>query len=194
MWDGFTLDSALKRLLAPVPIAAIAVTFALLALLAYGVAQNEPDNSIDSAVAHGKRPAAPALNLPTLDGGGTLSLASLRGKVVVLNFWASWCGPCRDETPLLERWQRRLAPRGATVLGVNVRDLTSDARAFARRYGITYPIVRDGGGTHTSDFGVQLYPDTLLIDRRGRIAATVRGPVSDTYLKRVLPALLREPA
>jgi cytochrome c biogenesis protein CcmG, thiol:disulfide interchange protein DsbE len=183
-----------KRLLAPVPVAAIAIVAALVALLGYGVAQNEPDNSIDSAVAAGRRPAAPALDLPRLDGAGRTSLASLKGKVVVLNFWASWCPPCRGEAPVLERWHRRIAPQNGTVLGVDVLDVDSDARAFAKRYGLTYPSVRDGDGDSRRSFGVNGQPETIVVDRRGRIAATFRGPVTDAALQRVIPRLLREPS
>ena len=176
------------------PLAAIAATVALVALLAYGVAQNEPNRSIDQAVANGERPRAPALELPRLNGPGRLSLAALRGKVVVLNFWASWCVPCRQESPLLERWQHRIAPSDATILGVDVLDLAPDARAFARRYKLSYPIVRDGPGHRLAAFGVLGYPETLLIDRRGRVAATQRGPVTERYLERTLVPLLKERA
>ena len=184
----------MKRLIAPVPLAAIAIVAALVALLAYGVAQNEPNTSIDSAVAAGKRPAAPKLDLPRLDGGGRLSLASLRGRVVVVNYWASWCPPCRGESPVLERWHRRIAPQTATVLGVDVLDVDSDARAFVRRHGLSYPIVRDGDGGSRRSFGVNGQPETIVVDRRGRIATTFRGPVTDGDLRRVLPPLLREAA
>lgn len=176
------------------PLAAIAATVALVALLAYGVAQNEPNRSIDQAVANGERPQAPALELPRLNGPGRLSLAALRGKVVVLNFWASWCVPCRQESPLLERWQHRIAPSDATILGVDVLDLAPDARAFARRYKLSYPIVRDGPGHRLAAFGVLGYPETLLIDRRGRVAATQRGPVTERYLEQTLVPLLKERA
>ena len=176
------------------PLAAIAATVALVALLAYGVAQNEPNRSIDQAVANGERPRAPALELPRLNGPGRLSLAALRGKVVVLNFWASWCVPCRQESPLLERWQHRIAPSDATIIGVDVLDLAPDARAFARRYKLSYPIVRDGPGHRLAAFGVLGYPETLLIDRRGRVAATQRGPVTERYLEQTLVPLLKERA
>jgi cytochrome c biogenesis protein CcmG/thiol:disulfide interchange protein DsbE len=183
-----------KRLLSPVPLAAAVIVVLLVALLGYGVAQNEPDTSIDSAVGAGKRPAAPKLDLPRLDGRGRLSLAAFKGQVVVINYWASWCPPCRGESPLLERWHRRIAAQNGTVLGVDVLDVESDARAFARRYGLTYPSVRDGDGSTRKSFGVGGQPETIVVDRRGRIAETVRGPVTDAQLRRILPPLLREPA
>jgi cytochrome c biogenesis protein CcmG/thiol:disulfide interchange protein DsbE len=183
-----------KRVLAPVPLAAIAIVALLVALLAYGVAQNQTDTSIDSAVAAGKRPSAPALDLPRLGAPGRLSLASLRGQVVVINYWASWCPPCRGESPVLERWHRRLQAQKGTVVGVDVLDVDTDARAFIRRYGLTYPVVRDGDGDTRKSFDVYQQPDTIVIDRRGRIAATVRGPVTDARLEQLLPPLLREPA
>jgi cytochrome c biogenesis protein CcmG, thiol:disulfide interchange protein DsbE len=184
----------MRRVLAPVPIAVIVCVAALVALLAYGLSANEPDRSIDRAVAKGERQPAPALDLPRLSGPGRVSLGAQRGKVVVLNFWASWCVPCRQESPLLERWQRRIAPQNATILGVDVLDLEPDARAFARRYKLSYPIVRDGPGHRLAAFGVVGYPETLLIDRRGRVAATARGPVTERYLQETLVPLLRERA
>ena len=80
------------------------------------------------------------------------------------------------------------------MLGVDVLDVESDARAFARRYGLTYPSVRDGDGSTRKSFGVGGQPETIVVDRRGRIAETVRGPVTDAQLRRILPPLLREPA
>jgi cytochrome c biogenesis protein CcmG/thiol:disulfide interchange protein DsbE len=183
-----------KRLLAPAPLAAVLIVAALVALLAYGVAQNEPDDSIDSAVAAGERPSAPGFDLPRLGGPGRMTLAALRGKVVVLNYWASWCPPCRGESPVLERWHKRIQPENATVLGIDVLDVESDALAFARRYGLTYPSVRDGDGATRRSFGVSGQPETIVIDRRGRIAHTFRGPVTDADLERALPPLLKERA
>ena len=167
---------------------------ALVALLGYGVAQNEPDTSIDSAVAAGKRPSAPALDLPRLGAPGNLSLRALRGKVVLVNFWASWCPPCRSESPILNRWQRRIQSQNATVLGVDVLDVESDAVSFERRYKVAYPSVRDGDGHSRNDYDVHGQPETIIVDRRGRVAQTFRGPVTDADLQRVLPPLLREHA
>jgi cytochrome c biogenesis protein CcmG, thiol:disulfide interchange protein DsbE len=184
----------MRRLLAPLPIAVICAVVALIALLAYGLASKEGDSAIDEAVARGDREPAPALALPRLEGGGEESLARYRGRVVVLNFWASWCEPCRAESPLLERWHRRIAGQGGTVLGVDVLDVTSDARRFAREYRLSYPIVRDRDGGSLRDFGVVGYPESVVVDRRGRIAAVKRGPVDDDWLRLRVTPLLREPA
>ena len=167
---------------------------ALVGLLAYGLASNEPDSGIDEALARGEREPAPALTLPRLSGGGRSSLAEYRGKVVVLNFWASWCEPCRAESPLLERWHRRISKRGGTVLGVDVLDVTSDAREFIREYGLSYPMLRDRDGSSQAGFGVVGYPETVVIDRAGKVAALKRGPVDEAWLQREVVPLLEEKA
>lgn len=165
---------------------------ALVALLGYGLLAGHAGNTLDAAVARGERPSAPAVTLPALSGAST-SLAAFRGRVVVLNYWASWCTPCRQEAPLLERWQRRIAQRGGTVVGVDALDVTTDARAFLRRYRISYPVLRDGDGRTQARFGVRGFPETLVLDRRGRIASVRRGPVDDAFLRgAVLPLLGRE--
>src|ERR687886_259159 len=107
----------MRRALSPVPIAVICVLVALVALLPYGLAQNEPDKSAENSLASGQRKPAPAVELPRLGQARTASLADYRGQIVVLNFWASWCRPCRTESPLLERWHDRMKGRG-TPLGV----------------------------------------------------------------------------
>ena len=166
----------------------------LVGLLAYGVASRQADTSIDSALASGQRVKAPTARLPLLGRRGEGSLADYRGKVVVLNFWASWCKPCTQELPLLERTQRSLAGRGALVLGANYQDLSDSALGFVRRFKLTYPSLRDRDGRFADRYGSRAFPETFVIDRRGRIAAQRRGPVDQKWLDRTLPPLLGEKA
>jgi cytochrome c biogenesis protein CcmG, thiol:disulfide interchange protein DsbE len=180
----------MRRALSPVPIAVICVLLALIALLAYGLAQNEPDRSVDEALARGERKPAPAFELPRLGGAGSASLADYRGQVVVLNFWASWCKPCKDESPLLQRWHERMRGRGGTVLGVDILDVTGRAQEFIDEYGLTYPMLKDKDGEGLDKFGVVAYPETFVIDRQGRIAAVQRGPVDDRFMQRRVAPLL----
>ena len=183
----------MRRVLSPVPIAVIGVLVALLALLAYGLVQNEPDRGVDEALARGERAPAPALELPKLGAAGTASLGDYRGQVVVLNFWASWCKPCRAESPLLERWHRRMQDRGGTVVGVDMQDVTSSAQAFIDEYGLSYPMLKDKEGEGVEKFGVVAYPETFVIDRKGRIAAVQRGPVDERFMRRSVVPLLERP-
>jgi cytochrome c biogenesis protein CcmG/thiol:disulfide interchange protein DsbE len=163
---------------------------ALLGILAYGVTSSGPSETIDDALAEGRSLPAPALTLPRLERDAPASLSDYRGRVVVLNFWASWCAPCREESPLLQRWHERIRSQGGTVLGVNVLDVRSDALAFMREYRLAYPMLRDGSGDSGKAFGVVGYPETFVIDRRGRIVAVTRGPVDEADLRRrVLPLL-----
>jgi cytochrome c biogenesis protein CcmG/thiol:disulfide interchange protein DsbE len=172
----------------------IVAAAALVAVLAYGVASQGSDDSIDTALSDGKRIAAPSSTLPVLGSEARRSLADYRGKVVVLNFWASWCPPCVDELPLLERTQRRIAARGATVLGVNYKDIPEDALDFVRRFRLSYPSLRDRDGEYAERYGARAFPETFVVDRRGRIAALRRGPVDRRWLDRALRPLLTEPS
>ena len=134
--------------------------------------------------------AAPASPLPRLEGGGDGSLADYRGRWVLVNFWASWCGPCREEAPLLESFQRRHGDAGFTVLGIDSRDLSGDGRAFVRRVGRSYPQLRDGDGATAGDFGTTGVPENYLVDPRGRVRLLVRGPVTEAYLDGSVAPLL----
>ena len=134
--------------------------------------------SVQAAVAKGKVVRAPAFDLPLLSGEGRLSLVSLRGKVVVLNFWQSACGPCKQEMPRLEAAAKRWSGRGVVVVGVDMLDSRGAGRAFVKRYGATYPMVFDAVADTAAPFGVWNTPETFFVDPRGFIVKRVLGPVT----------------
>ncbi len=182
----------MRRLLAPVPVAVLCALAALVALLGYGLSESEPDRQVEDSLRSGERNPAPALELPRLSGVGAETLEDYRGQVVVLNFWASWCEPCRKESPLLERWHRRMKERQGTVLGVDVQDVTDDAREFIRQYRLSYPMLRDGEGITRETFEIIGFPETFVLDRRGRIAATSRGPVDERFFTERVAPIVKE--
>ena len=164
------------------------VVAGVLALLIVGLVNRDLGTSIQNALDEGKRPDAPGFSLPVLregDGlgppGTEVTMDSLRGRIVVLNFWASWCGPCEDETPVLNRVAERYraAGRDVVVVGIDVQDLRENALDFARRTGVTYPLLRDGTDGSMRAFEVPALPETFVIDPTGRIALHVIGQVVD---------------
>jgi cytochrome c biogenesis protein CcmG/thiol:disulfide interchange protein DsbE len=134
--------------------------------------------------------AAPSPSLPRLEGDGTGSLAEYRGRWVLVNIWASWCIPCKEEAPALERFQRRHGGSGFTVLGIDSRDLSGDGRAFVRRYRLTYPQLRDGDGGAAHEFGTTGVPENFLIDPAGKVRLHVVGPVTRESLHDSVAPLL----
>jgi len=159
---------------------------ALIALLVVGLVNRDVGSSIQDALDEGERPDAPGLELPVLiagDGigpvGAPASLDDLRGQIVVLNFWASWCGPCEAEAPILDEVAARYRGSGeVVVLGVDVEDLREEALSFADEFGIAYPSLRDGGSGSRRDFEVAGLPETFVIDQEGRIALKLIGQVT----------------
>ena len=163
-------------------VAAVAVVAALLALFVWKVVTEERSD-VAGKLARGESPTAPGFELPRLDRDGTLSLASLRGKAVVVNFWASWCAPCKEEAPVLEAAWRRHRDAGLVVVGVDAQDFKGDARKFARENGISYPIVHDGPGDVVGDYSVRAFPETFFVDREGRLVGErVAGALTEEQL------------
>jgi cytochrome c biogenesis protein CcmG/thiol:disulfide interchange protein DsbE len=169
---------------------------ALLALLGWRLVNDSRGSDLVSAVRAGKKPAAPQFRLAVIWrhtetwprglvdslSSGRVSLQNLRGEAVVLNFWASWCIPCKAEAPLLVASARTHAGKVA-FLGIDVQDFKSDARRFLRRYHANYVSLRDGGGSTSSGYGLTGVPETYFVDRRGRIVAHVPGQITRDQLE-----------
>ncbi len=147
---------------------------ALLLVIGYASVRKQQPESITATLARGGHPSAPDFRLPRFDGG-TLQLSSLRGQYVILNFWASWCIPCKDEAPLLERAWRQYRDRGLVVVGVNIQDLEPEARKFIRETKTTYLEVRDRDGAVSRAYGTTGVPESFFIDRQGRIVRKFPG-------------------
>lgn len=169
---------------------------ALVALLVFAIANQGVDTSIDAQLQRGVRPAAPDARtvLPGLGKSGGLSLSQLRGKVVVINLFASWCDPCKAEAPILHRAQQQLLARGGTVLGVTYRDTTGDAEQFVRQEHIDYPVVRDVSGNFARAYGADGIPETFVLDRHGHVAALRRYQLAGSWLQTMLQRALAEPS
>lgn len=133
---------------------------------------------------------APTGSLPQLDGSGIGSVAHYRGRWVLVNFWASWCGPCADEAPVLEDFQRAHGKHRFTVLGIDTRDLSGDGQAFVRKFGLTYPQLRDGDGQQAHDFGTSGVPENFLVDPTGTLRLVQHGQVTEEYLRDYVAPLL----
>lgn len=173
----------------PVPTMLVSVAgAALIGLLVYGVSNQAANRSLDEAVRQGKHPLAPYASkpLPTLAGAGESSLAAYRGKVVLINFYASWCVACQEESPLLERTQRQLQRDGGTILGVTYQDAAGDSKRFLRHYRLTFPSLRDVSGEMASAYGTRQIPESFLIGREGRIYDIARGPIESAFAQRAL--------
>ena len=154
---------------------AVGLVALLLALLVWKLAKGSGKEA-----AIGK--SAPNFTLKRIDEPGTLQLASLRGKVVVLNFWASWCYPCKQEAPTLSAAAKHW-PGRVVVLGVDVNDFAGDARKFIRHHNLTYPVVHDNKNVTEPKYGVALLPETFFVDRNGRVVGHVAGQVTESDLR-----------
>ena len=162
---------------------ALVLALALVAalLMVSGCAGLGQDGAAVALTPQADRPPAPAVAVPALDGGKRVSLAALRGRPVVLNFWASWCEPCTKEMPILVDLARDHP--GLDVVGLAVNDRRGDSRRFARQVGADFTLGVDGDGDVAARYGASGLPMTAIIDREGRIAATVFGPVTRDALE-----------
>jgi cytochrome c biogenesis protein CcmG/thiol:disulfide interchange protein DsbE len=152
---------------------AVGLVAALVALFAWQQVHNR-----HAAIPSGRtNVAAPRFALERLDGKGTLSLAALRGKPVIVNFWATWCEPCKKESRELEATWRRYRSQGLVVVGVDTDDFKGDVAGFAKRYGLTYPVLLRGDATSV-DFGVSGLPESFFVDRRGRVVWHIAGGIN----------------
>jgi cytochrome c biogenesis protein CcmG, thiol:disulfide interchange protein DsbE len=185
---AITLESV-RRVLIPLLAAVFGV--ALISLLAFGLASRGASRSLDDRVARAERPPAPVQALPSLRSGARTSLADYRGRIVLLNFWASWCVPCQTEAPMLERTQRQLERHAGTVLGVTYLDTSPDSQTFVRRYGLSFPQLRDVSGGFAHAYGTDQLPESFVIDRHGGVVAISRGEVNQAFLDRALSLAAR---
>ena len=160
---------------------AVALVAGLLALLIWKVTHGN-GGGVAAKITRGEIVAAPNFDLTRLDQRGRLQLASLRGKAIVLNFWASWCYPCTQEAKALEQgWRDQ---DGSVVfLGVNVNDLTSDARKFMLQHDVTYPIVHDNSYTIWGKYGLTYLPATFFVNPRGRVVGYYQGQLTESLLQ-----------
>jgi cytochrome c biogenesis protein CcmG/thiol:disulfide interchange protein DsbE len=176
-------------------IAGVLAAVAFVALLAYGLTTKATNSTIDDALSRGESVAAPGFTLSSLvegrDAGdawakaasdGDVSLSELRGTPLVLNFWASWCDPCRAEAKVLEKAWKQQAGDDVLFLGLDAQDAREDARDFIAQFGITFPHVRDPGNDTQRAWGVTGLPETYFIAADGKVVGHVIGTVDAAQL------------
>jgi cytochrome c biogenesis protein CcmG, thiol:disulfide interchange protein DsbE len=164
---------------------AFLAVLAVVGLLAFGLL-----NKGSNKIAVGE--AVPDKVLPQLPGPGTGSIAEQRGKWVLVNLWASWCVPCREEAPVLEHFYRGERKHDTTVVGINVQDNREDALAFLRGHPTTYPQLRSVGNERSEAFGSTGVPENFLVDPQGKLALIWRGPVDGDFLRQRIVPLIGE--
>jgi cytochrome c biogenesis protein CcmG/thiol:disulfide interchange protein DsbE len=164
--------------------AAVLAVLAVIGLLGFGLlSKGQAKISVGDPV--------PDRELPVLGGKGTGEVADYRGEWVLVNLWASWCVPCRQEAPLLDRFARRYRDRSVRVLGIDVQDNSEDALAFVRQYDVRYPQLRSVGDERSAAFGSTGVPENFLVDPRGRLAFIWRGPVDEQILQKQVVPIVR---
>lgn len=164
--------------------AVAAVVTAAVVLLSFGLGR---DPSAIASPLVGR--AAPDFTLAQLDGK-PFTLSKLRGQVVVVNFWASWCAECHTEQQALNQTWQRFQDSGVVVVGVNFEDTTGDASDYVRTAGVSYPVVEDGDSSTALAYGLRGIPETFVVDRTGQIVDRIIGPVDATKLSNEINSML----
>lgn len=179
-------------------VAATTVALSLTALLVFGLLRRAPNTTIADSLASGRLAPAPPFDLEILDPGrlgplsnqltgaladGRIALDELRGAPVVLNIWASWCDPCRQEAPILQRAWARARDAGVLFVGLDIQDTPKDGRSFLREFGIDYPTVREGDRSTAQAYGATGIPETYFLTADGRVASHVIGVVTAAQLQ-----------
>jgi cytochrome c biogenesis protein CcmG/thiol:disulfide interchange protein DsbE len=164
---------------------AVFVAVAFVGLLAYGlIAKGTSGPEVGSE--------APEGTFVSLEDGSEASLEDFRGRWVLVNFWASWCEPCKVESPALEKLQQRYGDEEFTVLGIATRDNSDDSREFVREYGLTYPQFRDGDGSLARAWGTTGVPESFLVDPEGRVRASYPGAVDEKLIESEFVSVLKQ--
>lgn len=185
-------------------VGAVSLPVLVLAALTYGLLADAPQPTIDEALAQSEAVEAPGFDLAVLRegklgprlaralgpalGDRRLDLREVRGRPVAVNFWASWCDPCREEAQVLERTWREARDRGVLFVGLNQQDILGDARRFLREFGISYLNVRDPGNEVARRWGLVGLPETFFLDADGNVVAHIVGAASATELREGIEA------
>ncbi|HKJ35885.1 MAG TPA: TlpA disulfide reductase family protein [Solirubrobacterales bacterium] len=159
----------------------VMATLAVVALLGFGLVKS------DGGVTVGE--PAPDAPLQVFDGDGTATLADYRGQWVLVNFWASWCEPCRSESPVIEEYSREHDGE-LVVVGMNTEDLSDDAREFIEEFDLSWEMLRDNEGERKDAWGILALPESFLVDPDGNVALIRRGAVDREYLDQFVTPFL----
>ncbi|MBK5118020.1 MAG: TlpA family protein disulfide reductase [Thermoleophilia bacterium] len=162
---------------------AVIAALAVIALLAFGVFKTEPSLAVGDP--------APDVALPVLGESGEAAIADYAPSWVLVNFWASWCGPCESESPDIQSFLEDHEGDGLVVLGINSRDATDNALAFIDEHKLTWEMVRDGDGKRMEEYGIPGLPESFLVDPEGDLAAICRGPLTRRQLDQIIGPVLR---